>query len=371
MEKRPQVLIAPAKYVQGAGVLDEIGEYVALLGDKVLVAGGARGLGETSAGREHSFGKNGISQAEFAFGGEASDREIERLASACVSGKYEVIMASGGGKVIDAVKSAAEDTGTASVIVPTIASNDAPCSALSVIYNEDGTFNRLRPLKRNPDLVLVDTSIIARAPARFLVSGMGDALATWFEADACRKSGAVNGLTNGSITATAITLARLSFDTLIEFGLEAKKACENKTVNMALERVVEANTLLSGIGFESGGVAAAHALSEGFSLVPEMHSFMHGEMVAFGLLAQLLLGGSEGDETQSIFRFCHSVGLPVTLADLNADKVERSALLRAAEFAASPGRPSGNMPFKVTAEMLLDAIFAADAIGCTLKANNA
>ena len=370
MGNRPNILIAPSKYVQGAGALDEIGSFIAPLGDRVLVAGGARGLGETRACRERSFGKYGISQAEFAFGGEASDSEIDRLASFCLDNDFGIIMASGGGKVIDTVKAAAEDSGAAAVVVPTAASNDAPCSALSVIYNDDGTFNRLRPLKRNPDLVLVDTAIIARAPVRFLVAGIGDALATWFEADACHKSGAIN-LPGGHITLTGLAIARLCYDTLIEFSLEAKAACENKTVNSALEKVVEANTLLSGIGFESGGVAVAHALSEGFSLIPEIHSLMHGEAVAFGLLAQILLDNSMAGEVDKVFHLCHSIGLPVTLEDMNAGKTDRSTLLRAAEFSAAPGRLSGNMPFKVTGEMLLEAIYAADALGRAIKAKNA
>jgi len=213
----------------------------------------------------------------------------------------------------------------------------------------------------------VDTSIIVRAPVRFLVAGIGDALATWFEADACYKSGSIN-LPGGSITLTGIKLARLCYDTLIEFGLDAKTAGENKTVNTAFERVVEATTLLSGIGFESGGVAVAHALSQGFSLIPEIHELMHGEAVAFGLLAQLLLDKSAESDVEMVFSFCHKIGLPVTLEDMNAGKTDRSTLLRAAEFAAAPGKPSGNMPFKITGEMLLEAIYAADAMGRALKA---
>jgi len=367
MTIRPNILIAPAKYVQGAGAIDEIGEFIVPLGNRVLAVGDAIGLSVTRAGREQSFGKNNIFQVELEFDGEVSDREIERIASFSVKNKCGVIMAGGGGKVIDAVKAAAEDACAASVIAPTIASNDAPCSALSVIYNEDGTFNRLRPLRRNPDIVLVDTLIIAQAPVRYLVAGMGDALATWFEADACHKSGAVN-LSGGTATIAGMAVARLCFDTLMEYGFDAKIACENKMINSALEKVVEANTLLSGLGFENCGVAAAHALSEGFSLIPEIHGFLHGETVAFGLLVQLLLGGGQDGETNRVFRFCHEIGLPVTLGDLNADKVDRDMLLSAAEFAAAPGRPSGNMPFEVTGEMLYDAILAADAMGRDMKA---
>jgi len=367
MNMKPQIFIAPSKYVQGSGVIGDVGKYVAPLGDRVLVAGGKHGLRETREGREKSFGENGISQIEVEFRGETCDSEINRLAAFCVQNKCNVIMASGGGKVIDTVKSAAEDVGAATVIVPTTAANDAPCSALSVVYNDDATHGYMRPLKRNPDLVLVDTDIISRAPVRYLIAGMGDAIATWFEADACFLSGTIN-LPGGSISNTAMALARLCYDTLIEFGLEAKTACENKTVNTALERVVEANTLLSGLGFESGGVAVAHALSQVFSRIPEIHHCLHGEAVAFGLLVQLLLGGVPDDDLEKVFRFCNDVGLPVTLADINGDKVSRSALRDAAEAAAAPGSTTCNMPFHVTGQMLIDAIYAADAKGRSLRA---
>jgi DNA-binding transcriptional LysR family regulator len=102
------------------------------------------------------------------------------------------------------------------------------------MYNEDGSFSRLRPLKRNPALVLVDTDIIVRAPVRTLVAGMGDALATWFEADACLKSNALNN-SGGHITSTAMALARHCLETILECGFNAKKACENKTVTPDFE----------------------------------------------------------------------------------------------------------------------------------------
>ncbi len=357
---------APGRYVQGAGAVYELGEHVAPLGKSVLVTGGKTGLLATREGREKSFGRCGIHQTEILFSGEASDTEIARLVKQGRTCGCDVIMASGGGKVIDAVKAAAEDLGLPAVIVPTIASNDAPCSALTVVYNEDGTFNRLRPLIKSPALVLVDTQIIADAPVRQLVSGMGDALATWFEADACSKSDALNNF-GGHISQTALSLAKLCLDTLLTCGADAKSACSAHTVTPALERVVEANTLLSGLGFESGGVAVAHALSESFSVIEEMHAFSHGEKVAFGLLVHLILEKRPDDVLREIAGFCIDVGLPVTLGDLGCENVAESLLRLAAGDAAGPGKPSHNLPFPVTGAMIYDAILAADAFGRALK----
>ena len=164
-----QIFGAPGRYIQGAGALDGLGGHIKPLGEKVFVTGGRTGMLETRAGREKSFQGHGIRQVEELFLGETSDSEIERLARIAKTSCCDVILATGGGKVIDSVKAAAEFLGIPAVIVPTIASNDAPCSALSVIHNEDGSFNRLMPLKNSPALVLVDTGIIARSPVRQLV----------------------------------------------------------------------------------------------------------------------------------------------------------------------------------------------------------
>ena len=364
MGTKPHVFIAPARYIQGADVIMEIGAHIAPLGKQVLAAGGIRGLQQTRKGREASFAAHGIAQVEHVFGGETCDAEIDRMAAFAAENECDVLLACGGGKVIDTVKAAGEKLCLPVVIVPTIASNDSPCSALAIVYNEDGTFNRRQVTRHSPDLVLVDSAIIAAAPVHFLVAGMGDALATWFEADACYKSGAIN-LPGGTVSLSAITLARLCYDTLMEHGISAKSACEQNVVTPALDKVIEANTLLSGLGFESCGVAVAHALSEGFSAVPEMHAFSHGEMVAFGLLAQLVM--ENHPDTDAVLDFCRAVGLPTTLADLNAGELDRAALLRAAEIAADPNAPAHNMPFPVTAEMLVDAMLAADALGRAAK----
>ena len=147
---------------------------------------------------------------------------------------------------------------------------------LSVIYTPEGVFDHYLVLPTNPNLVLVDTGIVARAPVRLLVAGMGDALATWFEADASAASSAKN-LPGGSVTQAALALAGLCYDLLMEHGYRAMLAVEKGVVTEDVEKVVEANTLLSGLGFESGGLAAAHAIHNGITALEETHPFYHGE----------------------------------------------------------------------------------------------
>lgn len=360
MTKQPFIFISPSKYVQGDGAIETLGEHISTLGRRVLTIGGKRGLDSTREGRVIGLSKFDIFETEEVFNGESSDAEIERIAALARAGEYGVLMACGGGKAIDTVKAAAMLANIPCVVVPTVASNDSPCSALSVIYNEDGSFSRLMTLRRNPDVVLVDTGIIADAPVRQLVSGMGDALATYHECLAGYKSGALNGA-GGHISQTALTLAKLCHDTIHSFGISAKIACEMNVVTPALEHVVEANTLLSGLGFESGSVALAHALSEGMSIIPYAHKYTHGELVAFCTLVQLVMEGRDEQMLVEEYDLRVELGLPVTLAEL---EIEPGELLRSAcDIAAEPNKPSHNLPFPISGKAIYDAVIAVDAIG--------
>lgn len=296
------------------------------------------------------------------FGGESSEGEIGRLADAARAQEAEVIVGIGGGKTLDTAKAVAHALERPVAIVPTIASTDAPCSALAVIYSPEGAFERYLFLPKNPELVLVDTDIIVRAPVRFLVAGMGDALSTYFEADACRQRYAPN-MTGDPGSVTAYALAELCYHTLLEYGLAAKTACERQAVTPAFERVVEANTLLSGLGFESGGLAACHAIHNGLTVLHETHGAWHGEKVTIGVLAQLFLSDKSWATIDEVYRFCASVGLPTTLEDIGLKGVDDAALRQVAERACAEGETIYHEPRPVTPEAVVDALKAADAEG--------
>lgn len=247
-----------------------------------------------------------------------------------------------------------------------IASTDAPCSALSVIYNKDGSFNRYLVLPSNPNLVLVDTKVIVNAPVRFLVAGIGDTLATWFEAESC-KIGRKGNMTGDIGSMTAYSLANLCFETLLEYGVLAKTSCEAKAVTPAFDKVVEANILLSGLGFESGGLASCHAIHNGLTCLEETHKFWHGEKVAFGVVSSMFLGEKDSILVDEVFEFCLSVGLPVTLEDIGLKDVSDDDLWKVAELTCSKGETVYNENTEVTPQKVFDAMKTADTYGRKLK----
>lgn len=352
-----KIMVSPGKYVQGKNVLDELGEHIGELGDNILAVCDSFIRKKMSADIEQGLSGKQFSLVEF--GGECSHSEIERLQKEARREKSDVIAGFGGGKTLDAVKAAAYYLEIPVVIFPTIAATDAPCSALSVIYTEDGVFEEYLFLSSNPELVIVDTGIIAEAPVEFLVSGMGDALATYFEAEACSGTRKEN-IAGGTQTSAALSLARLCYQLLLDYGLSAKKAVEVNAVTEAVEKIVEANTLLSGLGFESGGLAAAHSIHNGLTVLEETHDKFHGEKVAFATIVQLILEDRDPAETQEVVTFCKEIGLPTSLDEMGIVDPDEDEIMQVAEASCAEGETIHNMPFEVEPNMLKDAILAAD-----------
>jgi glycerol dehydrogenase len=357
------ILISPSRYVQGEGELGNLGSYVQPFGTKALLVAHRDDQARVQGLLEASKKNRPFDLAAGGFGGECSLKEIERLRA--LSKDCDVLIGLGGGKALDTAKAVGHFEKKPVIVVPTIASTDAPCSSLAVIYSEHGVFDQYMFFPKNPDLVLVDTGVIARAPVRFLVAGMGDALSTWFEARACARSNADN-IPGGKSTRAALAVAELCYKTLLEDSLKAKAACEAQAVTKALENIVEANILLSGLGFESSGLAAAHAVHNGLTALEETHRFWHGEKVAFGTIVHLVLENAPLHELKTVIGYCKSVGLPTCLQDLGITEVTREKMMKVAAAATAEGETIHHMPFPVTADAVYAALLAADKLGATL-----
>ena len=351
--------VFPGCYMQGYKMLDRLGSELALFGK--------RGLAILAPSAHKILSEKLLAQSDAIqldmelFNRECCEPEIERLCSRGRECRSEFVVAIGGGKSIDTGKIVADRMNVPVVVVPTIASTDAPCSSCAVIY-EQGEVVSVAHHRKGPDLVLVDTEIIANAPVRFLVSGMGDALATWFEAESCRITRSNNEVgEKGSMTAYA--LSRLCYDTLLKSGVAAKVSCEAKAVTPALEHVVEANTLLSGLGFESGGLAAAHSIHNGLTALAGTHGYYHGEKVTIGVLASLFLTDKPKAVIDEVYAFCESVGLPTTLDDIGLSAVSPDELGKVADRTCSDGEFIHHEAVAISRDSVVHALLAADGEG--------
>ena len=364
-QRRPLTVFAsPGRYVQGPGATHELGCEIERLGlqGAVLIVAGRHARRELEPIWQASWPSHGLEPVVEAFGGQCTAAEIDRLVAIGSARQVVAVIGAGGGKAVDTARGVADALGVPSISTPTLASTDAPCSALSVIYDSEDSFEAFRFYPHHPVLVLVDTEVIARSPKRQLVAGIGDALATWYEARTVREAGSLNQL-GGLPTQSGTALAKLCAEILFADGPAACAALDAGVVTPALERLVEANTLLSGLGFENGGLAVAHSVYNGLTAVPSSRDYFHGEMVAFGLITQLVLEGRAQSEIDAVINYQQAIGLPITLAQVGVVSDDDEALKAISLRTVAPGETCHNEPFPVSADAVRAALLGADQLG--------
>ncbi len=301
----------PLRYVQGPGALDDLPTLLAPYGRPLVVTDPVvlSLLGDRLAALLAD-----LSPAYLVLDGEITAAAADALTASAPEG-VGVVVGIGGGKAIDAGKAVSLRLGLPVVTVPTAASNDSPCSGVAAMYDDDHRLASVDKLPANPHAVVVDTALIVGAPIRLLRSGIGDAVAKKFEARACLAGTGVTALgTRPLLIGSAI--ADACYDVLREQAVQAVADAQANRITPAFEATVEACVLMSGLGFENGGLSLAHSLTRGL-MVAAPHA-THGEHVAWGALVQLSAEGASDAELDDLREFLASLGLPTTLAGLGA-----------------------------------------------------
>ena len=353
-------VILPSRYVQGAGVLGQLGAFVKQYGERPYVVSGRTSFSKVRARIQASLLSAGIPLIGYDDSiSECTHAKITEVVSKAEELDADIIIGCGGGKAVDTAKAVAEKLHLPVITVPTQCATNADGMADAVLFTDDHKFVEDLWLSRAPVLVLVDTDVVGRAPPRYIVQGMGDALAAAFEKPAFAQSQRAKKA-SPLATNAALEVNLKCFSTLMAHGLQAKRDVEAGKITDSVEAVVEAIKLQSGFGFGGAGCAAAHAIHNGLTVVPGLNR-KHGEIVAFGTIVQMVLEKRPLGEIERVMRWCKSLGLPIRLSDLG--KLDRTQLVKAAEKACDPGDSMASMPFQVTPKMVLDAMAEADRLG--------
>jgi glycerol dehydrogenase len=352
----------PAKYVRQMEILKELGAYIKEFGDKALFIGGKTALSITEPILMESVGRYGIeSEGTIWYGGECSWKNIERLIGVVHEHNPTVLVAVGGGKAIDTVKAVAFAVKLPIIAIPTIAATCAAATPISIIYDDEGTFIEISHRSKAPDLVLVDSEVIRKASYRFLSAGIGDTLAKWFE-----SSASVQKTQPTALNRSAVRLAEEIYHLLLEKGPSAIEAIKQGKVDQSVNDVIDSIILISGSVSGYGGddcrTAAAHAIYSGLTIFPEVHETYHGEIVAFGILAQLVMEGKNEELIRKLISFYQQVHLPYTLEDMGIPTLSQDEWNRLGQVTVGI-EDMKNMPFEVTPDMVVRAIQGADQIG--------
>lgn len=305
---------APHRYVQGPGAIERLGDYAAPFGATPVIIADEFILGRIGNRLESILKRSGLTPLIRSFNGEITYAAIDEL-KASLDEAPSVAIGVGGGKSLDAAKALALQMGLDVITVPTIASNDSPTSASIAMYDDHHVMISVDRLARSPQAVIVDTEFIAQAPADFLRAGIGDALSKKFEADACLAGTGITPFGTRPLL-TSIAIADACYRTLRDSAEAALEAVERKEVTSALEATVEATVLMSGLGFENGGLSLAHSLTRGLVKARDAKNAIHGAHVAWGLLVQLAAEGRDDFFLDDLADFYRRTGLPISLAGL-------------------------------------------------------
>lgn len=353
---------APRRYIQGPGVIAQLGGIARTRGATPLLVVDRDVRAILGDSLTASFDG---APAIIEFAGEITLEAIERTTQAArdILGDATPILVHGvgGGKALDVAKGVALRLGADYVSVPTAASNDSPTGRAIAIYDEHHGIAKIEFIPVNPEAVVVDTAVIARAPTRFLRGGIGDAISKKFEAERSARDGARNFF-GAEPTLTALAIADACYRTLRRHGVAGMRAAERQELTPDLEAVIEACVLMSGISWESGGTSLSHAVVRGVARMPGAEATLHGEHVAYGLQVQFLLDGQSEADLLDLMAFYDEIGQPTTLAGLGIADAGPEAIAQIAAWTMEA--PAGSYArFDVTADEVAAAISRVEALG--------
>jgi glycerol dehydrogenase len=361
-----QHAIAPALVLRGPGAWRQGLQPIAALARRPLLLGRSAATLQIRRRLAEDLGALGLAVTAAELEYDCCEQDLQRLAAQASASGADAVIATGGGKVLDAGKLLADRLGLACVTVPTSAATCAGWTALANLYSPQGAFCGDVALKRCPDLLIFDHYLVHCAPSRTLASGVADAMAKWYEASVSSAS------SGDGLIQQAVQMARVLRDQLLqeaEIALASPGTPEQPSD--AWVRVAEACALTAGVIGGMGGArcrtVAAHAVHNGLTQLAASHGQLHGEKVGFGVLVQLrleeCLGGNQlaGQARRQLLPFFRSIGLPTSLAELGLASCSIEELHGACAFACRPDSDLHHLPFAVGEVELLAAMVSTGA----------
>lgn len=347
------ILMAP--YSVGPDCYQKIPEYCRLYGTKAVVIGGKKAMAAAGDKLRASVAASDIEILDFIpFGKECTFATAAQLEALETVRSADMIFAVGGGKAVDTCKLVSIDLKKPYFSFPTIASNCAASSALSIVYNEDGSFCDFVHFLESAKHVFIDTEIIANAPKEYLWAGIGDTYAKYYEVSVSAKGEKLE-----HYMALGVNMSRMCMEPLVEYGAQALKDNEKGIASYELEQAALAIIITTGWVSSlvarnhtmdyNGGVA--HAFFYGLCNLPGFdENHLHGVVVGFGVLLLLLIDGQE-EECRKLMAFNKTVGLPVSLSDIDVT-IEQVA---ACAPSMVKDEDLSHYPYKVTEDMIVEA----------------
>jgi glycerol dehydrogenase len=355
----------PTVYIQEPGILDQAAAWIGKYGSRPFIIAGKTAWSKAGPRLEQSLRRAGIAYTLQYFGGECTYEEAGRL-QALAGHSHDLVIGVGGGKCLDTAKLTASRLGLNIVTVSTLASTCAATTPLSVVYDENHQFVTNEYFDRCPILALVEPKIVAEGPVRYLIAGIGDTLAKWYEAYPLNAGKQMNAKTR-----LGLHIAQLARDLLTEYAEQAIRECRSREVGHAIRQVIDANILLAGlvggIGENTCRWSGAHSFYNGMTAIRGIHRSYHGEIVAYGILCQLMLEGKPAEEIVELMTFFRKIELPVSLTDLGIDEIDEDEIRHSARLVCDPQNHIHLLPVTVDEAAVYKAIMETHKLGEEVK----
>ncbi len=350
------LFISPTQVIQGEGIISQAAEAISRLGKRPLVVGGNHTLDLISSHLKPIFQQFNLTAGFDTYSPDCSEKSLKNLTQATKNHQADLIIGVGGGKALDTAKLLAHQQQLPIVTIPTSGATCAAWTALSNIYSNQGAFQYDVPLSRCPDLLILDYNLLKTAPKRTLVSGIGDAIAKWYEASVS------SGNSSATLTIAAVQQARVLRDILLQKSATALDNIGGEDWREVVNATVLLAGVIGGLGGANCRTVAAHAVHNGLTHIPAAHDALHGEKVAYGILVQLrleeMIQGNQLAATsrQQLLKFYQEIGLPTSLEDLGLSQVMLEELRHAVVVTCHANSDIHRLPFKVSPEQLLSAM---------------
>lgn len=352
----------PYEYINEPNIIGKSGNYVKGLGKNALIIGGKTALSITQNDIIKSFKENDIVFYLKKFTGYPTKKIISELAEFGEEQKIDVVVGVGGGRALDTTKAVGNKLNIPIVAIPTIAATCASWAAVSIIYDEEGTVVDFFDTQKSANLILADTKILSEAPDRYLKAGIIDTLAKWYESEPNLRNN------NESLQLKIqIETAKLGFDILLEKSSKYFNSENRKNSINDFKQIVDSIILIAGLvnSIKSnefyGGLA--HPFYNSTTQIPETRNKLHGEKVAFGILAQLVLEGKRKDKLIETFNLFKNFGVPITLKEIGIiNEIEEKVNFIAEDVSKKSAFYRG-VNYQLTSDIIKKAILEADSIG--------
>ena len=316
-EKEMYTIRTPYKYVSEAGIAERAGALVAEFSKKPLVIAGAKARKALGAGFFRSLAESGVSVVEAkTFEGYPSERQFSFYADEAKKAGADAVIGIGGGRVLDTAKAAADTAGLPAVTVPTVAATCAAWAALSIQYDDAGSFVQVRLNKNSARLVIADPKVIFTAPERYLFAGVVDTFAKFFETRPTTEFHPehIPGEIAFSVSKTAYSRLEQGVFRAVS---EASRGEFGEAAGDTVDSIIHLAGLAGSVTSQIGHYSFAHPFYHTSTKLTHTNVKLHGEKVAFGIVAQLVLEGKPEREIVQAIRLFAKYSNAFTLDDFN------------------------------------------------------